>query len=361
MYKPKIFLRYVLVVAALLALAPPAGAQEEPPPEVVERPNLRVPDLPTRRTSPTPVNDFLGIGTQSPAQPAQDLLPAGAAPPVYDAPSLSQEDMRAQLRGRAFEAAADGMLPLTPDEIRALLERYDAVQESVEVPYYGRPEPVVAVETASLDPGTAPLTIQVAQGHVTTVTFLDISGAPWPVEDISWAGNFEVVESGGDDGTHILRITPQSEFAYGNMSIRLTELQTPVILTLATARDKVHYRFDAIIPDYGPFATAPLIQARAGPTPGGKEISRVLEGVVPAHFARLNVTGVDGRTRAYRDGGTTYLRTPLTLLSPGWSAHVSSADGMRVYTLDGAPVLLLSDRGRMVRAYLSDRGEVGDE
>jgi len=233
----------------------------------------------------------------------------------------------------------------------------------VEVPYYGRPDPVVAVETASLDPGTEPLTIQVAQGHVTTVTFLDVSGAPWPVEDISWAGNFEVVESGGDDGTHILRITPQSEFAYGNMSIRLTELQTPVIITLATARDKVHYRFDAIIPDYGPFATAPLIQARAGPTPGGKEISRVLEGVVPARFARLSVTGVDGRTSAYRDGegGMTYLRTPLTLLSPGWSAHVSSADGMRVYALDGAPVLLLSDRGRMVRAYLSDRGEVGDE
>jgi intracellular multiplication protein IcmK len=49
------------------------------------------------------------------------------------------------------------------------------------------------------------------------------------------------------------------------------------------------------------------------------------------------------------------------LMSPGWSGSVSSADGMRVYEISGAPVLLLSDKGRMVRARLSNREDILDE
>jgi intracellular multiplication protein IcmK len=64
---------------------------------------------------------------------------------------------------------------------------------------------------------------------------------------------------------------------------------------------------------------------------------------------------VDGRTTAYEYESKTYVRTPLTLLSPGWSGSVSSADGMNVYAIANSPVLLLSDRGSVVRAGLSEK------
>ena len=281
-------------------------------------------------------------------------------PPTYDF-ELSPEEIKNRTRSRAFDAAVDGMLPLTPDEIREMLKRYDEVQESVNVPYYERPKPVVAVQTASLEPGAQPLTVKVAKGNVTTVTFLDSTGSPWPVEDISWAGDFEVVESGGDDGSHILRVTPQSEFAYGNMSVRLSGLATPLILTLSTSREEVHYRLDIVVPEQGPFAKIPIIKPHTGISAGNVEVARILDGVVPADFKRLLVTGVDGRTSAYLDGEITYVRTPLTLLSPGWSSSVSSADGMHVYTINQSPVLLLSNKGRMVRAYLSEKGDALDD
>ena len=76
---------------------------------------------------------------------------------------------------------------------------------------------------------------------------------------------------------------------------------------------------------------------------------------------RLDVEGVDGRTSAYRYNDLVYVRTPLTLLSPGWNSSATSADGTRVYEIDDAPVLLLSDRGRMVRARLSSRGDMLEE
>jgi intracellular multiplication protein IcmK len=66
----------------------------------------------------------------------------------------------------------------------------------------------------------------------------------------------------------------------------------------------------------------------------------------------MTVDGVDGRTSAYNLAGRLYLRTPLTLLSPTWQSSAQSADGMKVYVLDNAPVLLLSDQGTMVRAMI---------
>jgi intracellular multiplication protein IcmK len=270
----------------------------------------------------------------------------------------SEEELEEEARTEAFDAALQGVLPLRPDEIRTLLEHFDRTQESVEVPVYPAPKPEVTVETVSLDPGAPPAVVKVAYGHVTTLTILDMSGSPWPIEDISWAGNFEVVESSSSQGSHIIRISPQSEFANGNMSIRLLTLKTPVIITLETSRDIVHYRFDAIIPDYGPMAEAPLIDQGITTVAGNTDISSILQGILPKDAKKLDVSGVDGRTTAYSFGKQTFVRTPLTLLSPAWSSSVTSADGMRVYAIQDSPVLLLSDKGKMVRARVAERADV---
>lgn len=274
----------------------------------------------------------------------------------------SEEELKEEVRKEAYDAAIESLLPLRPEEIRTLLERFDRTQESVVLPVYPAPKPEVAVETLSLDPGAKPAVVKTAQGVVTTMSLLDVSGEPWPIQDISWAGDFEIVDAGGEgEGAHILRISPQSEFATGNMSIRLLSLKTPVIISLETSREVVHYRFDAIVPEYGPMAETPLMEGAITTVAGGPELSNVLQGIMPENAKKLSVTGVDARTTAYSVGGQTYLRTPLTLLSPSWNNSVASADGMRVYTIKDASVLLLSDKGKMVRAHLSEREDIFDE
>ncbi len=272
----------------------------------------------------------------------------------------TREEVEEQARRDAFDAALQGLLPLRPNEIRELLERFDRTQESAALPVYPAPRPEVAVETLAIDPGTLPTVIKVAFGHVTTLNVLDISGSPWPIEDISWAGDFEVVESGGE-GSHIVRISPQSEFAMGNMSIRLLTLKTPIIVTLETSRELVHYRFDALVPQMGPLADVPLIDRGISISAGNAEIAGILQGVIPPSAEKLQITGVDSRTSAYNLDGMTYVRTPFTLLSPSWNASVASADGTNVYSLTDTPVLLLSDGGKMVRARLSQREDILDE
>jgi len=277
----------------------------------------------------------------------------------------SPEELQEEYRKEAFDAALEGLLPLRPQEIRTLLERYDRTQESVSVPVHPNPKPEVTVQNVPLDPGTKPVSVKVSYGHVSTINILDSSGAPWPIEDITWAGDFQVIEAAASSGTNVLRVTPQSEFAFGNMSMKLVGLQTPVIMVLETSRDIVHYRFDAIIPGNGPNGKAPIIQTGVNLTAGDSDMTSILEGITPAGAQRLNVSGVDSRTSAYRFNGLTVLRTPFDLLSPAWEASVSSADGTNVYAFREAPVVLLSENGKMTRARITAResalGDIFDE
>lgn len=271
----------------------------------------------------------------------------------------SAEELAEDIRREAYEAALTGLFPLKPEDIRRLLEEYDATRRAVEEPVGGVPTPRVNVETVSLDPGVPPLKLQTAVGHITSLNILDATGAPWPVQDISWAGDFEIIEP--EEGGHIIRITPMSNSAYGNMSIRLLTLKTPVTVMLKTGGNEVQYRVDARIPEYGPFATTPLIEGGNSVVAGGGLIMSILDGTPPDSANKLSVTGVDGRTTAYKINNKTYVRTPLTLLSPGWDQSVSSADGMKVYALDDTPVVLLSDRGKFLRASLSAGKDLFDE
>jgi len=268
-------------------------------------------------------------------------------------------DLQEEIKTEAFDAAITGMFPLTPEQIQGLLKQYDKTQEAAKTPPYDAPKPEISVQNISLDPGVMPPTIKTAVGNVTTLNILDATGAPWPVQDVTWAGDYEIVEP--EEGGHIIRITPMSHFARGNIVIRLLTLKTPLTLTLETGRDIVQYRVDARVPEYGPFANAPLMQGGKSMVAGSSELTSILDGVPPGGAVRLDVAGVDGRTTAYSVGSTTYVRTPLTLLSPAWQSSVSSADGMNVYALNNAPVLLLSDGGEFMRAVLKEKEDLLDE
>lgn len=295
---------------------------------------------------------------------ANPLGPAGSLPvgPMVggttssaDLQALMEQEAEAQKRKmeeQAFEMALKQLLPLEADQIRKTLEVFKVKREAAETPITV-PEPRQVVQTLSLDPSDTPAILKMSPGHVTTFTVLDSTGMPWPIQDIGWAGKYEITtpESGG----HIVRITPISAHGVGNMSIRLVDLMTPVTVRLVTGIDEVHYRFDARIPRPGPNAKTPLIQYGGLKAVAGRDdnMTGFLDGTPPKEAVRVVVTGTDGRTTAWKVSDQLYLRTPLTLLSPGWDSSVSSADGMNVYTLNHAPVILLSDEGRMVRAQIA--------
>lgn len=304
----------------------------------------------------------------SPLGPAANL-PVGGKPPATSyamgvrSPEETQAEMEADLANQkkraedaSFQEALRILMPLSSEQIRTTLESFKKNREAAETPI-AMPTPLVHVEDVSLDPSQVPPVIRTASGRVTTLTILDSTGSPWPIQDVSWAGKFTV--SPPEEGGHVIRITPDTTHGAGNLSVRLVDLITPVTFTLETGLKEVYYRFDVRIPKRGPLAKAPLIEHGGLKMVAGKDekLVPVLDGTPPDGSEKLKVKGVDERTNVWRIDGRIYLRTPLTLLSPSWDSSVSSADGMNVYILNDTPVILLSDGGRMVHAQIAADGE----
>jgi intracellular multiplication protein IcmK len=349
--------RFLLMFALIVAPSSYVGAQDADPLaqfRVQNGQQQQPQNVPQRNARPVNEGQLpaptIGGFQQGPSQDEINQALAGYDFDLGMDIEAQKAEIERQAREAAFEAAINGMFPMRSDEILEFLERYRETREVSEGRIGGIPKPEVTLETVSLDPGASPPIIKVSPGHVTTLNILDITGQPWPVRDVSWGGDFEVIQP--QEGEHVIRISPMRAHEVGNISMQLLDLKTPVTFMLKSQLEEVQYRFDARIPEYGPYADIPLIDNGITAVAGGGDITKVLDGTPPPQAKRLDIEGVDGRTTAYEAGGQVYLRTPLTLLSPGWSSSVTSADGTTVYAIGQSPVILLSDKGKMVRAMI---------
>lgn len=324
----------------------------------------------TEEANPPSLADYLnGVGVSQEAQdsaankdvkiPSIDGQELQSGTLIEQDPEVAKAKADAKFRKEVFNAATLQTMPLKPSEIRRMLELYDETKQASETPVYPSPEPESSFQGISLDPGAKPLVIKTAVGNVTTLSIVDITGQPWPIQDLTWAGDFQIEQT--ESGGHLLRITPTSEFARGNISMRLVGLNPPVIFTLKAERESVHVRLDVQIPEVGPKGVLPPLDMPISTKAGDEFMTSVLVGVIKgSDTEQLKVDGIDGRTTAYSQGGMVYVRTPYTMLSPAWVKSVQSGDGTKVYALNSTPVILLSDKGKMVRAYLSPK-EKSDE
>lgn len=305
-------------------------------------------------------------GTNNPAMNSpiaeQDFTP----PPLSDSSlqnAVQNDAERAYYERRrkrvadTFERAYEGLVPLGPNEIRDVMGRYERTQRSAVPPSTGQPRGQVRIKTLSLEPGSDPPTVNVAAGYVSTIAIVDATGQPWPILDVGIGGNFEVSKTGGGQGsTHVVRLMPLTRFGFGNLSILLQDLPTPIIFKLASGGTTVDYRFDGRVPKLGPNAKLSLIERR-NLQAGSALIMTFLDNAPPPDAKRVKISGADSRTIAWLLNDRMFVRTPLTMLSPSWDASVSSADGTTVYELKETPALLMSDNGNLIRARVAQREE----
>lgn len=336
----------VAVIAAVSGSMLPSEAYAQiAPPSLVDKVRSVVKPSSTAETS--------GINLQDALPTEQEMqLELERQAEIAAAQAAAQAKKKAiQHNKRSYKRAAQGLLPLSPDQVRTFMHKLEATQDAAQPPHAGSPKGLMKYQTLPLDPGTKAPVVYLAAGYVTTIDIIDQTGQPWPILDVGVGGNFEVTPT--EAGSHVVRISPLTRYGQGNLSILLKDLPTPVIFKLHAGDSRYHMRFDARIPAYGPYAKVPLIRrGMTWPEAGGETISMILENAPPAKAQRLKISGLDARTKAWKVGAKVYVRTPLSMLSPSWNASASSSDGTTVYEIGDAPVLLMSDNGALIRARL---------
>jgi len=243
----------------------------------------------------------------------------------------------------AFQNMTKKQFPLTPQQIKALRQIFQATQRASVAPIEV-PTPTVSTQNVILSPGAAPPVIKMATGYVSSVVFVDETGQPWPIAGFS-IGNPGAFNIQWDQKGNVLMIQTVGRYESTNMAIRLAGLNIPVMLTIVSDQLNVDYRVDLRIAGRGPNAKAPLIGGTIPDQPNPLLMS-FLEGIPPEGSQVLTVTG--GEAQAWHKDNHLYLRTRLSVLSPGWLATMSSADGVRVYEMSNTPMILVSHDGQMI-------------
>lgn len=249
------------------------------------------------------------------------------------------------IENKAFKDMASSLYPMNTEQIVRLKQLNDTIEYAKASPAGTPPKPTATSQFVNLSPGSTPPVIRLAQGFVSSLVFLDSSGSPWPISayDLGDPSAFNIQ---WDKTSNTIMIQAMKLYNYGNLAVRLRGLNTPVMLTLIPGQKAVDYRVDLRVQGYGPNAKS--MPMEEGIPPSASELLlHVLDGVPPPSSKRLAVTGGDARAWLVND--RMYVRTNLTILSPGWLASMTSADGTHAYEMQKSPVLLVSWHGKVMQ------------
>lgn len=287
-----------------------------------------------------------GQQPQAQAGRGQPQPPAGLPqPPPAPAAQVALTPDEKTIDASAFEAVTNQLFPMTNEQILRLKQLYQTRQKAQESPVGVPPKPTATSQIVNLSPGSTPPVIRLAQGFVSSLVFLDSTGAPWPISayDLGDPSAFNIQ---WDKVSNTLMIQATKLYIYGNLAVRLRGLNTPVMLTLIPGQKAVDYRVDLRIQGLGPNAKMMPVQVGL-PSHANDVLLHILEGVPPQGSTRLTVSG--GDARAWLLGNRMFVRTNLTILSPGWISIMTSADGMHAYEMQKSPVLLVSWHGKVMQ------------
>lgn len=257
---------------------------------------------------------------------------------------VSQNDVEV-IENKAFKDMTRTIYPLSPEQILQLKQMQHTVEYAKASNPGTPPKPTATSQFVNLSPGSTPPVIRLAQGFVSSLVFLDSTGSPWPIAayDLGDPAAFNIQ---WDKTSNTLMIQAMKLYNYGNLAVRLRGLNTPVMLTLIPGQKAVDYRVDLRVQGYGPNAKS--MPMEEGIPPSASELLlHVLDGVPPPGSKRLPVIG--GDARAWMSNDRMFVRTNLTILSPGWLASMTSADGTHAYEMQKSPVLLVSWHGKVMQ------------
>ena len=268
----------------------------------------------------------------------------GAADAKPYKPWQPADQNEANARNEAFRGIANQAFPLTPEQIKMLSSMLDSTQRAqAAAPNDKPPMPTSSSLIVDLDPGATPPVIRLSRGFITSLVFVDSTGAPWPLEAYD-LGNPKAFNIQWDKKSNTLMVQALATYTYGNLAVKLKGMDTPVMLTLVPGQQQIDYRVDLRIEGMGPNAK-PTIQGTGLPDQADKTLLDILDGVSPHGSRELHVSG--GFAQAWLQNNTLYVRTRFTLLSPAWISKMSSADGMNAYKLQSTPMLLVSRYGKV--------------
>ena len=294
--------------------------------------------------------------TEEPRLPDGVPLPASGSPLTAIGPATVLPDRSAE--DEAFRALLRSLAPMNEEQLRALRRILDRQALILAEPPSGiAPRPITRSVSLSLRPGEDIPRLRLFPGNATSITFSDVTGAPWPIQSVT-IGNpqaFAASEAGERGQTNMLVVSPLTQrIVANNIVVALAGHPVPVVIGIEAGGEEVDFRVDMTVRARGPKAAPQIVQASAISPTNDRVVQAFLDGVPPREAVSLRTNNRD--VEAWRFSGKMYVRAPFEMMSPAYEARARNVSGTNVFTLDETPVLLMSENGRIFQVMVRDAG-----
>ncbi len=326
--------RYKLITLIILTAttANTSAAQQKPTTTITPAQSANVasqkgePSTAQAQSDSTDSNSHVDDNSIQPKdRPPESGLGLQVAPPqvVYPASQQIVEETLTDLES----------LQLTPEQSNRLKEINLERSRQKSSPYISPPNPVTRTLLVNLNAGVTPPTIRLATGQLSTIVFSDMNGQAWNINRVSincvqFNSALGCEKEKGTEQTNIITIEPKQPTAYGNITVTLNGLSTPVIFILTSGQKDVDMRVDAKLTGHNPDAEQSI--SLTGMPSIDSEMTSFLDGVPPKSAKRLKVTGLDDvEAWAYNDA--MYVRANANAQYPAYISAGRSTTGMSIY------------------------------
>lgn len=311
----------------------------------------------------------------SPAAPPPSVPPGGppgppgfpVGPPPVPAPGSGSSDGLHSLssagappppeavHNRAVQTVIHRHFPLSSADIGLLKGALKREQEALHGPV---PEGRAVSVQVSLDPGALFPVIHLVPGIATTITVVDATGAPWPLDDVI-VGNAKAFPVRRMNTPNGLVVEPKNNVGWTSLSLVLRGRGTPAVLKLVDSDTLSDTRVTARIEGRGPNAAVPVFQE---PRPVvSSRILAYLDGIPPASARSVPVRGT-ADMEAWREGNRLFVRTHMDILAPAWTETVSGPNGMKLFVFPPVSVITAAgEDGNMVTVELGEESGHGQK
>lgn len=251
----------------------------------------------------------------------------------------------------AYSKAFEKSFQLSPKEVREIKRYNNRIKEEEARPsrtYRGK----TSSDKIDISPGSEIKTIRLAKHYACSVSFLDSTGQPWPISHYTPRSSEDFTVSNPEKHPHILEISSVKEFAQSNMSITFVGLDSPVVIELISGfSEEVDFKKEFHVPLPGPNA---IQKTNNLPKVSDSVMLAFLDNVPPPNAKIREAVGADPNTIIWEYNGNLYIRSKAWLHIPAPIMRQKSSDGTRVYKTNKAPSLSMSLEGRPLQVLLKD-------
>ncbi len=248
-----------------------------------------------------------------------------------------------------YSQALKDLFPMSPAEIQSFRATVDATRHAI----HPGPAPVMQTRTLLLDlqPGAPVPVIRVAPGYVSSIVFLDSTGAPWPITSVTVGdAKWFSVQAPKVDPQNLLTVSALGSHLASNIAVTLTHHTTPIVIALETSASDAAVLTALRANEQGPNAKTPTLEPEI-PVGADGALLAFLDEVPPAGAIVLKSTNRDVEAWQYQQG--IYVRTHFAVISPAFISVVRGEAGVRVYHVPLTPSVIFSHRGMPLTVDLS--------